>query len=621
MGSLLGIGFSPDGNLIAASDTNFQIKIWSVADSTEIALLTGHQAWVWDAIFSPDGRYLASGSSDRTLRIWDVRSGECLQILTAHTDWVWKVGFVWSSQLVFSLGADRQIKLWWWQTGTSFISLTVPDTGLRDGAFHGRGLLATCAYDRINIWYLWTARKLHTIEMAGDLRIKKVTFSHDGRLVIGISTSLTIYAWDVDSGELRLTLSGHPSQVNEVQTLDTGEIITTCLEQVRVWNGETGQCLQAINFAGQATISIGYYFHRSRRLLATGSDNGAISIWNLETGKCTHSTSGTAPRAIALATNPCNAIVATGRDDGTIHLWNFDRLEPSLAPPAIVIPAHLGNIWRLAFSPNGKLVASTGGDRLVRVWDAETGANLHEFSGYTDYIADLQFADDRTLLTRSYNSPLRQWDLDLDRSQILDCLRDRWILGFTISPDRQWLALGSNSPSLTLWHRSTGETIEQPIAGNRLRRFLYSADGRQLVGITDDGTLNLWDLERDYSHRAWQISPQEIRALAFVPDRSDRLIVAGDTGEISVWDLQQQQCLASNNAHQLPVAAIGILPDRRLVSCGVDATIRLWELAERNLLEVGAIEFSKPYQGMKITDVKGLNRSQLATLVRLGALL
>ncbi len=615
MGTLLGIVFSPDGKLIAASDTSFQIKIWLVADNSEIALLKGHQGWVWDVVFSPDSRYLASGSSDRTLRIWDVRSGECLQVLTAHTDWVWRIGFLFSSQLVFSLGADRQIKVWWWQTGTSFISLTVPDTGLRDGAFHARGLLATCAYDRINLWHVWTARKLHTLQIEG-VRIKKVTFSHDGRLIIGISTSLTIYGWNVDSGECCLTLNGHPTQVNEIQTLDTGEIITTCLEQVRVWNSETGQCLQVINFAGKATISIAYYFDRARRLLATGSDNGAISIWNLTTGKCTHSSGGTAPRTISLATNPSNAIVATGGDDGVIHLWDFD-LRRSDTPQPIAIPAHIGMASLLAFSPNGNLVASSGGDRVVRVWDAATGLNLHEFSGYTDYLADIQFADDRTLLTRSYNSPLRQWDLDRHQCQILDCLTDRWILGFTISPDCQYLALGSNSPSLTLWHRFTGEMLAYPIAGNRLRLLRYGADGRQLVGITDDGTLNLWDVDRDYRHRVWQISTQEVRAIVF--DVDARLIVGGDTGEISVWDLQQQQCIASNAAHQLPVTAVGILPDRRLISCGVDATIRIWELADRQLVQVDAIEFTKPYQGMNLTNVKGLNRSQLATLERLGA--
>jgi WD40 repeat protein len=259
MGTLLGLVFSPDGKLIAASDTSFQIKIWSVADNSEIALLRGHQGWVWDVTFSPDSRYLASGSSDRTLRIWDVKSGECLQAIDAHDDWVWKIGFLFSNQLIMSLGADRYVKVWLWKTGTSSISMTVPDTGHRDAAFHGRGFVATCGYEQVNIWHIWTARKLHTIPMMGDMRIKKVTFSHDGKVLIGISTSLTIYGWDVDSGECCLSLSGHPSQVNEVKTLDTGEIISTCLEQLRVWNSETGDCLQVINFAGKGTISIAYY--------------------------------------------------------------------------------------------------------------------------------------------------------------------------------------------------------------------------------------------------------------------------------------------------------------------------------------------------------------------------
>lgn len=181
------------------------------------------------------------------------------------------------------------------------------------------------------------------------------------------------------------------------------------------------------------------------------------------------------------------------------------------------------------------------------------------------------------------------------------------------------MALGSNSPILTLWHRFTGETTTYSIVGNRLRLLRYTADGRRLVGITDDGTFNLWDLDLDYHHRAWQISPQEIRSIAFHPDRADLLIVGGDTEEISIWDLQQQQCVASNAIYQLPVTALSILPDRRLVSCGIDTTIRLWELQDRNLVKVCSIDFPRPYQGMNINDVKGLNQCQLSTLYQLGA--
>ena len=97
-------------------------------------------------------------------------------------------------------------------------------------------------------------------------------------------------------------------------------------------------------------------------------------------------------------------------------------------------------------------------------------------------------------------------------------------------------------------------------------------------------------------------------------DRADLLIVGGDTEEISIWNLQQQQCVASNAIYQLPVTALSFLPDRRLVSCGIDATIRRWEL-----VAVGSIDFPRPYQGMNINDVKGLNQCQLSTLYQLGA--
>ncbi|NJR32469.1 MAG: hypothetical protein HC778_06100, partial [Chamaesiphon sp. CSU_1_12] len=263
----------------------------------------------------------------------------------------------------------------------------------------------------------------------------------------------------------------------------------------------------------------------------------------------------------------------------------FQSARTPLLPPAIAIPAHLGTVSLLAVSPNGKLVASSGSDRSVKVWDAATGVHLHEFGGYTDYLADIQLPT------------------------IVICLP---AVTTVRSVNGIWRLVQNRScPSLTLWQRSTGVTQTHPIAGNRLRLLRYSADGQRLAGITDDGTLNLWDLTQNYYHRAWQISPQEVRSIAFDPDRVDRLIVGGDTGEIAVWDLHHQQCLARNAAHQLPVTAVGILPDRRLISCGIDAAIRLWELQDGELVQVQAIEFSKPYQGMNLTDVKGLNRSQL----------
>ncbi len=102
LGTIIGLSFSPDGQYLAACDTRFQIKVWEVATNREIAMLVGHQSWVWDVQFSHDNKYLISGSSDETIRIWEIASGECVRVLTGHRDWVWRVNFIFNSQLAIS---------------------------------------------------------------------------------------------------------------------------------------------------------------------------------------------------------------------------------------------------------------------------------------------------------------------------------------------------------------------------------------------------------------------------------------------------------------------------------------------------------------------------------------
>jgi WD40 repeat protein len=98
------------------------------------------------------------------------------------------------------------------------------------------------------------------------------------------------------------------------------------------------------------------------------------------------------------------------------------------------------------------------------------------------------------------------------------------------------------------------------------------------------------------------------------------LIVGSDDGSISIWDLQSQTCLESISGHQHEIVGISIVPNPdRLVSCSVEGSIKLWELPERGLRELYAIEANPPYHQLKLSGVNGLNRSQLTTLVRLGA--
>jgi WD40 repeat protein len=617
MGSSIRLTFSPDGRYLAACDTNYQIKVWEVATNREVALLIGHQVWVWDVQFSHDSKYLVSGSSDETMRIWDLASGECLQVFGGHRDWVWRVNFAANSNLAISLGADRQIKIWLWRSRINLLTFTVPDLHIRDGCFHGkRGLLAICGNEGIKIWKVWVGKQIQAICTENALKLRLVSLSPDGQTIVGANFSCTIHCWAVNTGEHLFDLLGHPSQISEVNYDEIGHLISTCLEQVRVWNIQTGVCVKVINFGNDSGKAATY---RSP-LMATGSDNGAIKVWNLETGKCLTTSSGNSARILGLATNSHHQIVASSRDDGTVSLWNLEQIVVGKLPPVIHIRAHRGMAGWLSFSPNGKLVASTGSDRQIKIWNPITGEQLQTLSGHTDYIPQILFIDDRTILSRSFDTTTRQWDLVTGESQILTDLREP-AMAFCQSPDKQLIAVGSDRPSLTILHRSTGQTTKYPAAGNRFRQMAFSRDMQFLIGTTEDSTLNLWEVNNNYRHHSWKIGDREGIFLAPHPYLSHRLFIGNEDGTISTWDLHDRICLDRFPAHQQEIVSIAILPHPdRLVTCSIDGSIKSWGFQDLNRLKLlYSIDLGTPYQDLQLNRVKGLNRSQLDTLIRLGA--
>ena len=613
LGTIIGLSFSPDGKYLAACDTRFQIKIWEVATNCEIAMLIGHQSWVWNVQFSHDSKYLISGSSDETIRIWDIFSGECLQVVKGHRDWVWRVNFIFNSQLAVSISADRQVKIWWWKHRRNLLTFKVPDLRVRDGVFHPRRrLLAVCGEQGIKIWQIWLGKKIQAIDDPRALHLRLVSFSPDGKKIFGANFSCTIHCWDVDTGTHLFDLAGHPTQVGEINYDRTGQIISTCLAQIRVWNLQTGACLRAIDLAADCGKGVAY----QAPFVATGSDNGTVKVWNLETGKCISTSGGCAPRIMSLATNTQNQIVASSRDDGSLYLWNFEQRQE----PPIILQAHQGLAAGLAFSPNGQLVASTGSDRTIEIWDAITGAHLQSLTGHSDYTPQLLFADNHTLLSRSYDATTRQWDLVTGQNKIFTDLHPQWVMVLARDPDCQWIAFGSDSPTLTLLHRPTGKITSYPAVGNRLRKLIFTQDGRSIIGITDDRHLNRWDLDRDYQHTVAQIGDRDATAIVAHPIYSRLLISGNDDGTISIWDLELQTWIDRIQAHHKEILSIELITQsNQVVSCSVDGSIRVWELQKYTLREIDSIESTKPYQMMRLGDNQGLNQAQLTSLVQLGA--
>ena len=634
MGSILCMQFSPDGKYLAASDSSYQIKIWETATNREVLLLLGHEGWIWHFAFSHDGKYLLSGSNDRTMRVWDLATGNCLRVLENHEDWVWRVAFGLNSNIAISICADRYIKIWWWQTRKILLSFKVPDLQVRDGAFHGRrGLLAICSAEGIKIWQIWTGRCLHTIHHPQALNLRQISFSPDGHQLITTSFDCDLQCWDVDTGTHRHTMRGHPTQIYQVSYDDCGQAISACLEQVRVWNLADGNCLRTIDVARDVGKGIAY----RDSLLVTGSENGVVKFWNLDTGKCLQTSTGNAPRVMEIAAHPQLPLIASTKDDGTVNFWDLSgSLTPGGTPPTRSYWGHRGMSTALAFSVSGRLLASTGTDRSIHLWDVARGQICQSLAGHTDGVSLLRFLDERTLLSHGNDGTVREWNLATGECEILTDARQQWYMVVACSPCGHDLALGSLVAGVTILDRTHRQRRQLTAIGNRLRKLAYNRDGRKLVGITDDGYLNYWDLAAGDRHYYWQTDRLQVTTIVPHPTHPHYIIVGMEDGSISVWDLNLQARIDrvdtppadSHREHHQAISTICLLPNpdrttsalpHRAIGCNVEGTIKIWEFHPTGMRSIYSIEFPRPYQGMKITDVKGLNQSQKLTLQQLGA--
>ncbi|MEB3189500.1 MAG: hypothetical protein VKL42_04060, partial [Snowella sp.] len=116
-GGITDVAFSPDGTLLATSDTLGDLQIWDSHYFQKLACCRGHVHWVWSVCFNPDGTHLISGGQDQTVRIWDVATGHCLQVLEGHQGIVTAVTLSPDGTLIASSSQDQTVNLWSLKTG------------------------------------------------------------------------------------------------------------------------------------------------------------------------------------------------------------------------------------------------------------------------------------------------------------------------------------------------------------------------------------------------------------------------------------------------------------------------------------------------------------------------
>ena len=288
----------------------------------------------------------------------------------------------------------------------------------------------------------------------------------------------------------------------------------------------------------------------------------------------------------AVAFSPDGKEIASGSGDSTVRLWNVES-RSELGEP---LTGHTGTVYRVAFSPNGNLLASVGGDGAVRLWNARAGTKVGVLPGHAGDAYGVAFSPDGKMLAScGGDRTVRLWDVATQKQIGAPMTGDTdEVYSVAFSPDGKTLATGSADDSVRLWDVKTRKQIGAPLVSvpGDIDAVAFSPDGNLLVAGGSDKVVRIWDVKkhalRDHA-AALRGHTDNVYTLAWSPD--GRTIATGSIDNSTrLWDVATGKQIGKPLAATGDIDAVTFSPNGRTLADGGDEkVVRLWDLDARPL--------------------------------------
>jgi len=345
---------------------------------------------------------------------------------------------------------------------------------------------------------------------------------------------------------------------------------------IKLWNVETGQKIHTLdfdNFAGEEIVGISFSAD-SKRLISV-YPHGTTKLWNVKTGQEIRTIKGYGDSVASVSfSSGSKTLAAFSYDNGIIKLWNVET-----GKEIRTLNGHRKSVSSVSFSPDGKTLASGSNDNTIKLWNVETGEEIHTLKGHdTSYngVRSVNFSpDSKTLASGSPDRTVKLWNVETGK-EIRTLKGDNSsVESVNFSPDGKTLASGYDDGTIKIWDVKTGKEI-LTLKHHKwaVISVSFSPDGKTLASGSSDSTVKLWNVEKEKEIRTLT-DDHILQIVSFSPD-SKTLAYSTGGGTIKLWNIKTGQAIQILNIgdRDFSFGSDG----KTLASIGNDGTIKLWDL-------------------------------------------
>ena len=524
------------------------------------------------------------------------------------------------------------------------LTLKIPGRSVPKIALNGIWLIGSCSTN-IRVWKVTTGEKMCSAESSSPVTC-----------LVSRADSPVVFAGLEDGGVMSISVhDGLLHQFNVNKSSGVSCITTTRISDSEsyVLTGHTDGALCIFKIMPNEYLLQGELVNHSKRItclcalpvkalrnckpLVSASEDGSITLWDLESGKIMHDLSDHKKAVKCLEylfQEERDLLLFSGSLDNTIKVWNVES-----GSCLRTLTGHTNAVWCLSILNDGCLLVSGSKDDYLKVWNIDSGECLHTLEGHSSWVSCVGILQtSQLIISGSNDKSLKIWQLTSaqtlttksdrhnvhpecilavpsglvvsgapDGTKVWNTLTGKCVHTFEMSSSAlaisdvnpNWLISGGRDSTVSVWDL-TDFSRKCTLAGHTGAVTQLLCVDNLILASSVDGTVSVWNAQKEIRMHAFQGHQKEIKCMTLSEDRT---LVATGSFDCSarVWSLTSLQQLSCVEGHSKVVWCTGLTADNKLVATGSDdTTLKIWSIQTETCIHV--IKYSDSIKCIALTS-------------------